>query len=107
MKNTQIPFEEARKSTGEVLIEFYASWCPHCQKMMPVMDNVKELLGGQVPVYQYDVDEYPEAASAAGVDSIPTFIIYDNDREMWRYTGEISGDMILAKVDSVLENYAN
>lgn len=27
-----------------VLIEFYASWCPHCQRMMPVVAQVKELL---------------------------------------------------------------
>ena len=34
-------------------------------------------------------------------------IIYDNNRGMWRHTGEISGDAILAKVDSILESYTN
>ena len=103
----QIPYDEARKLTGEVLIEFYASWCPHCQAMMPVVENVKELLGSQVPVFQYDIDRCPDAANLAGVDSVPTFIISDNNREMWRHTGEISGAAILAKVDSILDSYTN
>lgn len=102
--NTQPAFDQARKQTGAVLIEFYASWCPHCQRMMPVVEQVRELLGGQVPVYQYDIDKYKEAADEANVTSIPTFIIYDNDREVWRHTGEIDGEVLLAKVDAVLEN---
>ena len=102
MKKT-VDFDSARKLTGEVLIEFYASWCPHCQRMMPIMENVKELVGSSVQIFQYDIDKYPEAAQEAGVDSIPTFIIYDNGNEKWRYTGEISGDMLLAQLDNVVE----
>lgn len=102
MDNT-VDFDQARMTTGAVLIEFYASWCPHCQRMMPIVDNVRELLGGQVPVYQYDIEQYPEAAQEAGVESIPTFIIYDNGVERWRHTGELSGDLLLAQVDNVMQ----
>lgn len=98
----QISYEQAVKTTGAVLIEFYASWCPHCQRMMPIVEQVKELLGGQAPVYQYDIDKNREAADEAGVESIPTFIIYDNTREMWRHTGEISGEELLSAVYSVM-----
>ena len=100
---TFVPFEEARKTTGAVLIEFFASWCPHCQRMMPIVAQVKELLGDQAPVYQYDIDKFKEDAEAAGVESIPTFIIYDNDREMWRHTGEITGEELLNAVYSTME----
>lgn len=58
-----------------VLIEFYASWCPHCQRMMPVVAQVKELLAGTAEVYQLDIDANQEAAEAAGAESIPTFIV--------------------------------
>ena len=99
-----VPYEEARKQTGAVLIEFYASWCPHCQRMMPIVDEVRELLGEQAPVYQYDIDKFSQAASEAGVESVPTFIIYDNDREVWRHVGEISGDDHVARVEAVMTN---
>lgn len=85
-----------------VLVEFYASWCPHCQRMMPVVEQVKELLGDSVPVIQLDIDENKDAANEAEVESIPTFFVYRDGREEWRHSGEIDGNDLLAKVQSYL-----
>ena len=85
-----------------VLVEFYASWCPHCQRMMPVVEQVKELLGDSVPVIQLDIDENKDAANEAEVESIPTFLVYRDGREEWRHRGEIDGNDLLAKVQSYL-----
>lgn len=95
-------FDNAIKSSRVVLVEFYASWCPHCQRMMPVVSQVKELLGDKAPVYQYDIDENNDAADEAGVKSIPTFLIYLDGKEEWRHSGEIDGDILLTKVESFL-----
>lgn len=93
-------YQEAINQPGVVLIEFFASWCPHCQRMMPIVEQVRELVAGSAKVYQYDIDKNREDADAAGVESIPTFIIYRDGAEMWRHTGEIAGDMLLAQVES-------
>ena len=85
-----------------VLVEFYTSWCPHCQRMMPVVEQVKELLGDSVPVIQLDIDENKDAANEAEVESIPTFLVYRDGREEWRHSGEIDGNDLLAKVQSYL-----
>ena len=85
-----------------VLVEFYASWCPHCQRMMPVVEQVKELLGDSVPVIQLDIDENKDAANEAEVESIPTSLVYRDGREEWRHSGEIDGNDLLAKVQSYL-----
>ena len=93
-------YEEAISRPGVTLIEFYASWCPHCKRMMPIVDELKELVGGNVAVCQYDIDEYPREAEHADAHSIPTFIIYRNGSEVWRHVGEISGDELLAAIQS-------
>lgn len=93
-------YTEAIKEAPVVLVEFFASWCPHCQKMMPVVEEIKELLGEAVPVIQLDIDENNEAASAADVDGIPTFIVYKDGKEAWRHSGEIDGNLLLSKVQS-------
>lgn len=95
-------FNEAIKSSRVVLVEFYASWCPHCQRMMPVVAQVKEQLEGKTPVFQYDIDKETAAADKAGVQSIPTFIIYEDGVEQWRHSGELDGKVLLDKVTSYL-----
>ena len=34
-------YNEIINSNKVVLVEFFASWCPHCQRMMPVVEEVK------------------------------------------------------------------
>ena len=89
-------------SSEVVLVEFYASWCPHCQRMMPVVAQIKELLEGKVNVYQFDIDQNAELAQSEGADSIPTFIIYRDGKEQWRRSGEIGGPELLSRIESYL-----
>lgn len=95
-------YSEIINSAPVVLVEFFASWCPHCQKMMPIVDQVKELLGAEVPVRQFDVDKSQDITQEAGVSGIPTFIVCKNGEEVWRHSGEIDGNDLLAKVQSFL-----
>ncbi|MBD5607341.1 MAG: thioredoxin family protein [Desulfovibrio sp.] len=83
-----------------VLVEFFATWCPHCQKMMPIVAQVKELLGAGTPVVQLDIDQNQATAGENGVSGVPTFIIYKNGQEVWRHSGEIDGNDLLARVQS-------
>lgn len=95
-------YSETISSTPVVLVEFYASWCPHCKRMMPVVEQVKELLAGKVNVYQFDIDEYEELSDREGVKTIPTFIIYRDGKEQWRQSGEMDGQVLLSKVEQYL-----
>lgn len=95
-------YDTAINESPVVLVEFYASWCPHCRKMMPVVEQIKELLDGQVPVFQLDIDNNKELSSQEQVESIPTFIVYRGGREQWRHSGEIDGNDLLSKVQSYI-----
>lgn len=88
--------------TPVTLVEFFATWCPHCQKMMPVVAQIKELLAGQANVVQLDIDQNQAAAQENGVSGVPTFILYKNGQELWRHSGEIDGNDLLAKVQGAL-----
>lgn len=87
---------------GTVLVEFFATWCGHCQRMMPVVEQIKELLAGKARVVQIDIDQYQEAANEAHVDATPTFILFHNGKEVWRHAGEIDGEVLLGKIESVM-----
>ena len=95
-------YDEAIRMSDVVLVEFYATWCPHCKRMAPIVDQVKELLDGRANVVQLDIDRNQEAADASAVSGVPTFIVYKEGREMWRHSGEIDGNDLLNKVESYI-----
>ncbi len=95
-------YNEIIKSSPVVLVEFYASWCPHCQRMTPIVDQVKSQLQNRVPLYQYDIDKNEAESTEADIQSVPTFIIYSNCVERWRHSGEIESKDLLKKVEEYM-----
>lgn len=95
-------YDKAITEMPVVLVEFYATWCPHCRDMAPIVDEVKELLDGQASVVQLDVDRNQQLVDEMEIDGTPTFIIYKNGKEVWRQSGEMDGNILLAKVQSYL-----
>ncbi|MDE6669703.1 MAG: thioredoxin family protein [Muribaculaceae bacterium] len=93
-----------KEEKGVVFVEFYATWCPHCQKMMPVVDDVKALFEGRAKVYQFDIDLNGEFANDLDVKSIPTFIIFKDGKEVWRTVGETAADVLSRKLDEALQS---
>lgn len=90
-------------TSAVVVVEFYADWCPHCQRMMPVVDEVKELLDGQAALYQLNVDRNRQLADALQISGTPTFIIYRNGEEVWRHSGEIEGNILYEQAQRAME----
>ncbi len=95
-------YTEAITSTPVVLVEFYATWCPHCRRMMPVVEQIKELLSGTVDIYTLDIDQNEQIADQEQITSTPTFIIYKDGQPVWRESGEMDGQYLLDKVQSFL-----
>lgn len=60
MKEKDLNREERNKTVMEtgalVMAEFYADWCPHCQKMMPIVKEFKELEKGKLEVVQINIE---------------------------------------------------
>ncbi len=95
-------YTEAINTTPVVMVEFYATWCPHCRRMAPVIDQIKELLDGQVDIYQLDVDQNAELSDVENINSTPTFIIYRDGKPVWRESGEMDGQTLLDKIQSFM-----
>ena len=87
---------------GVVLVEFFATWCPHCQRMMPIVAQVKEKLADRAKVVQLDIDKNQALADELGVEGVPTFIVYKDDNEVWRGSGEMPESELLNQVQAFL-----
>ena len=72
---TKTNFEtEVKSFKGEVLLDFWASWCGPCRMLSPVIDEIAEETPA-LKVGKVNVDDEPELAAAFGVQSIPTVVI--------------------------------
>ena len=72
---TKTNFESEVKSfKGEVLLDFWASWCGPCRMLSPVIDEIAEETPA-LKVGKVNVDDEPDLAAAFGVQSIPTVVI--------------------------------
>lgn len=75
-------------SVHPTLVEIYAPWCPHCRKMMPIVEDLKEIYSGRAHIVQIDGDSNPDIAQAFKAESYPTWILYKEGEEVWRDSGE-------------------
>ncbi len=73
-----------------VMVEFYATWCPHCQRMQPVVEEFKKEMEGMLEVVQVDVDQESALADFYTIEGTPTFILLRKGEQLWRQSGELS-----------------
>ncbi len=63
----------ALSGEGEVLVDFYATWCGPCRMIAPIVAKIAEE-HPELLVLRVDVDKVPQAAAKFGVSSIPTLV---------------------------------
>lgn len=91
---TSIPqFEQAIENNPEVLVEFYASWCPHCQHFAPILAEAASDL--TIPTIRVEIDQNPELTGYYQVNDIPTLILFENGEPVARNVGVISAQQVL------------
>lgn len=60
---------------GLVITDFSATWCPPCQMLKPVINNLANEYDGKVKFTSMDVDENQQVPAAFGIQGIPTLIV--------------------------------
>ena len=70
------------------IIYFSAGWCPSCQNMTPIVDQLKKT--NSISVQKIDIDYDGIFVPKYNVKSVPTTIVLENGEEIKRYIGALT-----------------
>jgi len=68
-------FDEEIATADDWLLEFYAPWCGHCQRLAPIYEEVAEKMTGGVKVAKVNCDVHKGLCSRFSVKGFPTLMM--------------------------------
>jgi thioredoxin len=98
-------FEEmVLQSDRPVLVDFWASWCPPCKMMQPVVDRLSTKVEDWADVYSVNIDRCPGLAAKYEVSGVPTFIAFADGRPVDRKTGALTEGQMMSLLKQAEES---
>ncbi len=91
-------YKKLIQTDKKVLIDFNAEWCGPCKKMAPYLAKMKEELKNDVVIIQIDVDKNQELAQEMKIEGLPTLILYNKGKEVWKNLGYMSESDLKSKL---------
>ena len=89
---------------GYALVDFWATWCPPCRMMAPVLESAEKQLGGQINFAKVDVDEQQQLAAEFDIMSIPTLVVFKDGKPVKRMSGYRPLDAFVEELKSTVES---
>ncbi len=104
MELRETDFEElVLDSDRPVLVDFWASWCPPCKMMQPVMEKLSVKVSDWADVYSVNIDRNPNLASQYQISGVPTFVAFAGGEPVDRKTGALTENQLTALLKKALE----
>lgn len=93
---------------GNVVVDFYATWCPPCKAMLPIIDELSQELD-TVTFIKIDVDKFGEIASgfkvgdeSFSIGSVPQFFIFKDGKLQDHFNGGLPKAQFHEKIKNKL-----
>ena len=87
--------KELIESRKTVLVDFWATWCPHCRKINPAYEQIAEEYAGMLEVVKVDVDQ--DETLWEELELIPTLRLYVD--------GKPAGSIVAPESKAAIETF--
>ena len=85
---------------GVTLVDFWAPWCGPCRMQTPILEELVASVDGRAKIAKVNVDEASGVAGSFGIQAIPTLILFRDGKEVRRFTGVQSKDVLMDAIGS-------
>jgi len=103
LRLTDANFEqEVLGASVPALVDFWASWCPPCKMVEPIIAELATEYDGRLKVGKLNVDQNPRVAAQYNIMGVPTFIVFSAGEPGERRVGAQSKAQLEALLRGVL-----
>ncbi len=94
-ENLNIDNFESKIKGKNVIVDFYASWCPPCKILANNLEDFDVIKPENVEIFKVDIDEQYVLAKKYGVSKLPTLVYFKDGKPIKEYVGILSKEELL------------
>ena len=98
-------FSQIVGSEQPTLIDFYADWCQPCHALAPTIQQVAKKMD-DIKVIKINIDKNRAVAEKYQIRSIPTLMLFQKGRVLWRESGVLPEQKIIQAIEAA-KKYAS
>lgn len=95
-------FDAAVATKSLVIVDLWATWCPPCRMIAPILETLSRELAGTLKVVKVDVDHSPVIAQRYDARSIPMLLLIDDGTLVDTIVGALPKAALRKRIDAAL-----
>lgn len=86
---------ESKIKDKDVVVDFYAPWCPPCKILAQNLEDFDTLKPENVEVFKVNIDNQMALAEKYGVSALPTVLFFKNGKLINKHVGVLDTNELL------------
>ena len=95
---TDSTFEETIQKASLVVVDCWAAWCGPCRMVAPIIEELAKDFAGKILFGKLNVDHNKKVAMQYGIMSIPTLLVFKNQKLVDRIVGAMPRQVLEPKI---------
>lgn len=88
-------FKKLIDSKDLTVVDFFATWCGPCRMLSPILEEIADEMQDEFKFGKIDVDENFDIAKTYGIMSVPTLVLFKDNKVVDKIVGLRSKNQIL------------
>ena len=85
-----------------VVVDLWAEWCPHCHRLLPVLESLDAEHGDEVLFTTLDTEAHPDVPRRYDVMGLPTMLVFQDGQLVKRLVGAKGKRQLLEELADLL-----